>query len=296
MGHPAYFRARDWPVDAEVGEQRDLVGEDEFGDGEVVLVGEGEELCGAREWVGKLPIGSGDRGVGVELGLGDDEAAADGVEDVGCKKIIVGVESGEAETIGMRGRRGLVTGVGGGIGGKGGLCSLGEVALRDGCEGGCRLGGDGVHLVAVKEEVLGFLERYFAATEKREALGRANGGDCLLNQGGIDGVGCFAGEAEEDGAVCAVADAGESERAVKVDGDVVRAIEVTGTVKLADEAERGTHGADSVRTGGADADLKEFEEAGVHPPILGFGLRRWLAVDCDFGGVLRVACFDLMLL
>ena len=39
-------------VDGSVGEEGDLVGEDEFGDREAVLVGEGEELFRAAEGIG----------------------------------------------------------------------------------------------------------------------------------------------------------------------------------------------------------------------------------------------------
>ena len=61
-----------------------------------------------------------------------------------------------------------------------------------------------------------------------------------------------------------MADAGESERAVEIDGDVCGFVEEVGGGELAGEAEGGSHGADGVGAGGADADFEEFEEAGVH--------------------------------
>jgi len=61
----------------------------------------------------------------------------------------------------------------------------------------------------------------------------------------VHGVGGFAEEAEEDGAVGGVAYAGEGERAVEIDGDGVGLGEEI-WVKFADEAEGRTHGADGV--------------------------------------------------
>ena len=46
----------------------------------------------------ELSVGSGET-----LGLGEDEAAADGVEDLLCKRIAHGVEGGEAHAIGVGG-------------------------------------------------------------------------------------------------------------------------------------------------------------------------------------------------
>ena len=58
--------------------------------------------------------------------------------------------------------------------------------------------------------------------------------------------------------------AGECEGAVEVDVDLCGVSRRLAEVELAGEAEGGAHGADGVRAGGADADLEEFEEAGVH--------------------------------
>ena len=75
-------------------------------------------------------------------------------------------------------------------------------------------------------------------------------------------------EAEEDGAVGAVADAGEGERTVEIDGDLCGFFEEICGGEFAGEAEGGAHGTDGVRAGGADADFEEFEEAGVHGGLL----------------------------
>ena len=69
-------------------------------------------------------------------------------------------------------------------------------------------------------------------------------------------------------AVGSVADAGEGERTVEIDGDLCCALQKAGGFKLAREAEGCAHGADGVRAGGADADFEEFEEAGVHGGLL----------------------------
>ena len=148
----------------------------------------------------------------------------------------------------------------------------------------------------MEEEVLGLDEGDGVTAEERERAGFANGGDGLVDSGGIHGVGGEAGEAKEDGAVGAVTDAGERERAVEIDEDVVGAVEVVSGVELAGEAEGGAHGTDGVRGGGADANLEELEEAGVHLLILGLGFgARWVA-GCDFGVGLRSACLALTLL
>ena len=108
--------------DAELGgvlEEGDLVGEDEVGDGEVVLGGEGEELGGARVGVGD-GAGAGGGAAGVELGGGEDEAASDGEEGVLVEDLSGSVAGGEGEAVGV-----------------------------------CGGGGIGVHPVAVEEEVVG---------------------------------------------------------------------------------------------------------------------------------------------
>jgi hypothetical protein len=79
--------------------------------------------------------------------------------------------------------------------------------------------GDGwvrVHLVAAEVEVLGFGEGNGLAAVECESAGGADGGDLCFDGCWVDGVGRFAEEAEEDGAVGAVADAGEGERAAAV--------------------------------------------------------------------------------
>ena len=77
-----------WAVDGGVVEECYFVGEEEFGDGEVVGFGCGEEFGCAAEWVRDC-AGGGGLGVllGFELGGGEDEAAAYGVEDVLVRRV-----------------------------------------------------------------------------------------------------------------------------------------------------------------------------------------------------------------
>ncbi len=86
-------------MDAGVVEEGDLVGEQEFGDGEVVLLCGGEEVGGAAEGIGNGAGAS--RGFGGALGFRDDEASADGVEDFFNELGAVAVEGGEAHAVGV---------------------------------------------------------------------------------------------------------------------------------------------------------------------------------------------------
>ena len=103
-----------------------------------------------------------------------------------------------------------------------------------------------VHLVAVEEEVLGLGEGDGLAAEEVEGSGAADGGELGFDLRGVDSVGRFAEETEEDGAVGSVADAGEGERSVEMDDDAGGAIEETVGVERAGEAESGSHGTNGV--------------------------------------------------
>ncbi len=116
----------------------------------------------------------------------------------------------------------------------------------------------------MKAEVLGLMEGDGVTAEEREDARRTDGGDLCVDGCGIDGVGSVSREAEEDGAIGSVTDAGEGERAVEIDNDMTGAIDEAGCVELPGEAESCAHRADRVGAGGADADLKQFEEAGIH--------------------------------
>jgi len=99
----------------------------------------------------------------------------------------------------------------------------------------CGCVGFGVHLIAVEEEMLGFAEGDLVGAHELEALGAADGCEQRVDLCEVYGVGGFAEETEEDGAVGAVADAGEGEGTVEVDGEVAGCVEEL-LVELADEA------------------------------------------------------------
>jgi hypothetical protein len=167
------------------------------------------------------------------LGLGDDEAAADGVEDLRCEWCRAGIEGGEAHAVGVRG-----------------------------------LSGDGVHLVAMEAQVLLPGERDGALAEQVDRAGGRDAVQCSLDCRGIDLIGSLSEQAEQDGAVGAVTDAGESERAVELHSDASGAVELASRLQILGETKCGAHGADSMGAGGADPNLEKFEEAGVHKLIL----------------------------
>jgi hypothetical protein len=128
----------------------------------------------------------------------------------------------------------------------------------------------------VENEIFGFNEGDGLLAAECDGVCVADGCDFGFDGGGVDSVGGFAEEAEEDRAVGAVADTGEGERTVEIDGDACGVFEEIGGGELAGEAECGAHGADGVGAGWADTNFEEFEEAGVHVFILGFCGGSWL--------------------
>src|SRR5271170_5099891 len=147
-----------------------------------MLFRDGEEVCGTAEGIGDR-AGRGE-GFGGTLGFGDDEASAYGVEDFCGDWSASTVVGGEAHSVGVRGD-----------------------------------GGVGVHLVAVEEEIFGLDEGDGLLAAEVDGVCVADGCDFGFDGGGVNGVGGFAEEAEENGAVGSVAYAGEGERAVEIDGD-----------------------------------------------------------------------------
>jgi len=110
----------------------------------------------------------------------------------------------------------------------------------------CGSVGVGVHLIAVEEEMLGLAEGDLVSAHELEALCAADGGEQRVDLCEVDGVRGFAEKSEEDGAVGAVADAGEGEGTIEVDGEGAGCVEEL-RVELADEAQSSAHGADGVR-------------------------------------------------
>jgi len=135
--------------DGRVFEESNLVGEEKVGDGEVVLLCSGEEIGSAAEWIGDGA--SAGEGLGGTLCFGDNEAAADGVEDFVGQDGSCFVEGCEAHAVGVRGDRGV-----------------------------------GVHLVAAEVEVGGFGEGDGLATVEQQRAGGLDGGDLCFDGCGID--------------------------------------------------------------------------------------------------------------
>ncbi|MNP76315.1 hypothetical protein D3C76_1735300 [compost metagenome] len=69
----------------------------------------------------------------------------------------------------------------------------------------------------------------------------------------------FTFQAKEYGFVAAVALAGGAERAIELDFDAGSGSQQPVTAQAFDEACRGTHGADGMGAGGADADFEQVE-------------------------------------
>ena len=221
-----------------------------------MLLRGGEQVGGAAEGIGDGAVA--DFAFRGALGLGDDEASADGVEDVFGKKGVNFVEGPEAHAVGVRDDA-----------------------------------GDWIHLVAVEEKMLGLEEGNSLAAEKAECSGGTDGDELGFDLRWVYGVGGFAQKAEEDGAVGTVADAGEGERAVEIDDDAGGAIEEICGVECVDEAQSCAHRADGMGAGGADADLEEFEETGVHAAYCRRGRRGFadFADGVDFLAGFFAACF-----
>jgi len=229
--------------DRGVVEKSYFVVEDELRDGEVVVLCGREEVGGAAEGIRNGALA--DCAFGGALCFGDDEASADGVEDLFEKNGVDFVDGRETHAVGVRDDA-----------------------------------GSWIHLVAVEEKMLGLEEGNGFAAEKAECSGGTDGGEFCFDLRWIYRVGGFAQETEEDSAVGAVADSGEGERSVEIDDDSGGAIEEICGVECVYEAQSCAHRADGMGAGGANADLEEFEETGVHAAYCRRG-RRGLADFAD---------------
>ena len=133
----------------------------------------------------------------------------------------------------------------------------------------------GQRLVFVEENVALFV----AGDGMRRGQGQfargADGGEFGLDGFGDDLVREFAAEAQEDGAVGAVAVSGEGERAVEMGFDTRGLREQARLAEPAGERRGCAHRSDGVGTGGSDADFEDLKEAGSH---------RKSVTDCDATG------------
>jgi hypothetical protein len=124
-----------------------------------------------------------------------------------------------------------------------------------------------IHLIAMEEEMRGLGEGDGSGAVERKRTRGADECDFGFDGCGIDRVRRFSKEPKEDSSIGSVADAGEGERAVKLDEDRCGTFEETGGFKLTGEPKSRSHGTDGMRAGRSNADFEEFEEAGVHDLI-----------------------------
>jgi hypothetical protein len=174
--------------------------------------------------------------VAMEHLVGHDEAAADGIIDPDVQWRTGIVEGGEAHAVGMAGQA----------------------------------------LPAEQQQIRGLVEgNGVTAAEQEPAVGPDGvdqGGDGV----GIDAVGLFAQQAEHNGAVGTVADAGQRQGTEQFAGDAVRPVEQAAVGEPVDEGAGRLHRADGVGTGRADADLENVEDTDGHRGFSRFGVRQVL--------------------
>ncbi len=115
--------------------------------------------------------------------------------------------------------------------------------------------------LADHRQVFFLVERNAVFAEQVQSAVAANvlqaGGDGF----GVDGVRVFTFEAEQHGLVAAVTFAGGAERAVQLDAHAGGGGQQVFTAQTFGETRSGTHRADGVGTGGADANLEQVEHA-----------------------------------
>src|SRR5882757_7673939 len=122
--------------------------------------------------------------LGSTLLVRQNETATDRKEDALEKQMPILVERGKAHSVGMRNNI-----------------------------------GHGIHLVTMKNQVLGLIERDGVATVQFQFFGGADHGEPGFYFRRIDAFRGLAGKSKQDGAVRAMAMAGKRKRAVKIDLD-----------------------------------------------------------------------------
>jgi len=99
----------------------------------------------------------------------------------------------------------------------------------------------------MEEQMFRLAENDAMAAIERQFAMAADRGEQTFNCRGVDSVGCLSGETKQDCTICAVAKAGQRERAVEFNADAGCAIELVCSSELARESKSGAHGADRVR-------------------------------------------------
>ena len=120
------------------------------------------------------------------------------------------------------------------------------------------------HLVAMEQEVHRLVEVDLATAEQAQAARLADARERRLHDGRIELRRIVPLEPEQDGAIRAVAEAGQRERTVELDEDFRRRRQQPARLEVEDEESRGEHRSHGVRRGRADADLEDIEDGEIH--------------------------------
>ena len=234
--------------DAGFRREGNLVGKNQLGDGQPVFPGSGEKSFRRAKGEGNGTLAAASAAWRELLG-GEDEAPADGVEDLLREEFARAVPGRKTHAVGVGWRAGIR-----------------------------------VHLVAMQPQVPRRSERNAVPAEQGKHPGRAQRRELRLHLRRIHGVRSFAKQAEQHGTICRVADAGKRERAVEIDRKLRSLLEQAAALEGTRKAQGGPHRPDGVGAGRADTDLEEFEETGVHAErgaaggrlfIVGGGVRKW---------------------
>ncbi len=116
-------------------------------------------------------------------------------------------------------------------------------------------------LVMHEEQLHRLVEGDLVLAEQADAPARADALHRGLDAVRIDGLGVGAFEAGEHGAIGAVAEAREGERAVETYGDLLRRRELPRALQRQHELPRRPHRPHGVRARRADADLEDVKDA-----------------------------------
>ena len=120
------------------------------------------------------------------------------------------------------------------------------------------------HGVFVEEEVCCFVKADQACAAKRQHARRPHGCELWLDGCCLDPARLLTGEAQQHGAVCRMAAAGERKRAVELGNHPLGLLEESAFDERKSKGARRSHGTHGVRAGRSDADLEQIEEAGFH--------------------------------
>ena len=114
------------------------------------------------------------------------------------------------------------------------------------------------------QQVLFFDKAHRVRAQQLQQLAGANGFHRGRDLVRVDAVGLVPGQAQQHGAVGAVANTRGGQRAEQLDAHAVGAFQRAGLLQAAGELARGNHGPHGVGAGWPDADLEEVENAEGH--------------------------------